>query len=194
MAKSRSPKPSEPTSYLRIIGGEHRGRKLPIPNLEGLRPTSDRMRETVFNWLQFEVPDRRVLDLFAGTGALGLEALSRGAHSCVFVEPQADAAKGIKGSLSALRLANGQVLSNRAEDLLENNEELFDLIFVDPPFALNLWQSVLERLSNVPWCPNGALIYVECPKQQAFEIPACFNIVKDKTAGNVRFRLLERQG
>lgn len=193
MTKSRSSKPSEATSFLRIIGGEHRGRKLPIPNLQGLRPTSDRIRETVFNWLQFDVRDRRVLDLFAGTGALGLEALSRGAQHCLFIEPQAAAAKTIELSLSTLKLARGRVQCSRAEQVLQTSVEPFDLVFVDPPFSLKLWQTTLEFIEQADGIGNGALIYVECPKQEAFSIPSCFDVIKDKTAGNVRFRLLEKQ-
>lgn len=193
MAKSRNPKTSSASSFLRIIGGQYRGRKLPIPNLDGLRPTSDRTRETVFNWLQFDVAERHVLDLFAGTGALGLEALSRGAQSCCFIEPQAQAAQGIQQSLLILGAKQGQVNAGTAEQLLDSNTQLFDLVFIDPPFSLDLWQPALDGLAAASWCPRGALIYVESPKHQAFDVPSCFVPIKDKTSGNVRFQLFEKQ-
>ncbi len=179
-------------STIRLIGGNHRGRKLPIPALEGLRPTSDRIRETVFNWLQFDLPGMRVLDLFSGTGALGMEALSRDAKEAVFVEPQAQAASGIKQSLITLNLTNAQVLNQTSEQFLSSPAEPFDLIFVDPPFALDLWQNTLNKLADSHWLADNGLIYVECPKHQQFDVPDCFQTEKDKTAGQVRFRLLRR--
>jgi 16S rRNA (guanine966-N2)-methyltransferase len=191
LSKSKRPKIKQPESTLRIIGGAHRGRKLPIANLEGLRPTSDRIRETVFNWLQFDMPGLRVLDLFAGTGALGLEALSRDAESAVFIEPQAPAAANIRQSLSTLNISNAQVVSATAEQYLKGTAEPFDLVFVDPPFAAGLWESTLLTLVSEGWLNAGALVYVECPANEGFELPKAFTTLKDKTGGKVRFRLLQ---
>ena len=179
-------------STLRIIGGLHRGRKLPIPGLSGLRPTADRTRETLFNWLQFDIVDMNVLDLFAGTGALGLEALSRGAQSAVFVEPQAQAAEGIARSLLILALPQGSVQRMMAQQFLASTAQRFDLIFVDPPFSADLWSATLDSLLAANILTEGGFIYLECPKSQAIDIPQPWAAVKDKTAGNVRFRLLAR--
>lgn len=164
---------------------------MPIANLEGLRPTSDRIRETVFNWLQFELPGLSVLDLFAGTGALGLEALSRDAKSAVFVEPQAQAAANLRQSLSTLKISNAEVVSTTAEQYLKGPVEPFDLVFVDPPFAAGLWDSTLKTLVDGGWLNEGALVYVECPANETFELPQAFTTLKEKTGGKVRFRLLQ---
>ena len=175
---------------MRIIGGLHRGRKLPIPGLSGLRPTADRTRETLFNWLQFDIVDMNVLDLFAGTGALGLEALSRGAQSAIFVEPQAQAAEGIARSLQTLALPQGSVQRMMAQQFLASTAQRFDLIFVDPPFSADLWSVTLESLLTANILTERGFIYLECPKNQAIDIPAPWVTVKEKTSGNVRFRLL----
>jgi 16S rRNA (guanine966-N2)-methyltransferase len=184
---------SKPTkaSSLRLIGGKHRGRKLPIPALDGLRPTSDRIRETLFNWLQFNVPGARILDLFAGTGALGLEALSRGASEAIFVEPQQVAANAIGESLHMLGQTNASVIHQSSERFLSTSPSPFDLVFIDPPFALDLWQGALNSLCQQNWLKEDALVYVECPKNQLFDIPDALSVVKDKTAGQVRYRLLK---
>lgn len=189
MPKSRSAKKT-PTSSLRIIGGAHRGRKLPIPDLDGLRPTSNRIRETLFNWLQFDLPGLTVLDLFAGTGALGLEALSRDAKHTVFVEPQSLAARGILSSLGTLGLNNAQVVTQTSEQFLKSNAQSFDLVFVDPPFAADAWTGTLRALVDGPHLAENAWVYVESPKGQVFEIPEQLETIKDKTTGKVQYRLL----
>ena len=178
-------------STLRLIGGRHRGRKLPIPVLDGLRPTADRTRETLFNWLQFELPGMHVLDLFAGTGALGLEALSREAESAVFVEPQSVAAEGIRQSLQTLNL-HAEVRVMGAEQYLEQTDAVFDLVFVDPPFSLDLWQSTLDRLAVSDRLSPGGYVYVEAPVGQALSVPDELTVVKEKTAGKVRFQLWQK--
>ncbi|WP_083779296.1 16S rRNA (guanine(966)-N(2))-methyltransferase RsmD [Reinekea blandensis] len=182
-----------PVSTLRLIGGRHRGRKLPIPALDGLRPTSDRTRETLFNWLQFELPGMHVLDLFAGTGALGLEALSRDAESAVFVEPQSVAAEGIRQSLQTLNLT-AEVRVMVAEQFLEQTDAVFDLVFVDPPFSLDLWQSTVDRLAVSDRLSSGGYIYVEAPVGQTLTVPDGLTVVKEKTAGKVRFQLWQKAG
>ena len=188
----RSAKPIA-ESTLRIIGGVHRGRKLPIPALSGLRPTGDRTRETLFNWLQSDIVDMQVLDLFAGTGALGLEALSRGAQSAIFVEPQEQAAEGIARSLQTLGLPQGSVQRMMAQQFLASCAARFDLVFIDPPFDADLWSTTLERLLEANILADQGLIYLECPRDQVINIPAPWGTVKDKIAGKVRFRLLAAQ-
>ncbi len=191
MNKLRKAPAKAATSTLRIIGGVHRGRKLPIPALDGLRPTADRIRETLFNWLQFDIPGMTVLDLFAGTGALGLEALSREAKHAVMVEPQGAAARALMQSLSTLKLENGQVKQMTAQQYLQSANESFDLVFVDPPFDLDLWQETLAMLVSDGHLHSGSYVYVESPKQANFPIPAELQTIKDKSGGKVRFRLLQ---
>jgi len=192
LAKSKKAASPKDIHTLRIVGGIHRGRKLPIPALEGLRPTSDRTRETLFNWLQFDLPGMKVLDLFAGTGALGLEALSRDAELAVMIEPQQIAAQAIKESLHTLKLTNGSVHSMSSNQFMASTDVGFDLIFVDPPFSGDLWNETLSSLAENDILNNGGYAYLECPKNEVVNIPDVFTTVKDKTAGKVRFRLLQK--
>lgn len=173
------------------MGGQHRGRKIPIADLDGLRPTSDRTRETLFNWLQFELPGMAVLDLFAGTGALGLEALSRDAERAVFVEPQPLAHQNIKQSLDLLDL-NGEVISAMANHYISICHESFDLIFVDPPFSADLWNSTLASIVSADLLKPAGYVYLECPRGETVSIPETLKTIKDKTAGKVHFRLLQK--
>lgn len=135
----------------------------------------------------------QVLDLFAGTGALGLEALSRGAQSAIFVEPQAQAAEGIARSLQTLGLPQGSVQRMMAQQFLASSTARFDLIFIDPPFDADLWSTTLERLLEADILADQGLIYLECPKDQIINIPVGWGAIKDKIAGKVRFRLLAAQ-
>ncbi|MFQ3230653.1 16S rRNA (guanine(966)-N(2))-methyltransferase RsmD [Reinekea sp.] len=192
MSKSKRAKPAETNAQLRIIGGRHRGRKLPIPSLPGLRPTPDRIRETIFNWLQFDLHDKLVVDCFAGTGALGLESLSRGAASCQFVEPATPAAKSIESSLGLLKETTGTVHKTNASAFLATMTEPADLFFVDPPFELDLWQTTLEMIAQRSLLSEYGFVYVECPKTKAIELDETWLTVKDKTAGNLRIRLLQQ--
>ena len=142
-------RPSKPASartpgVVRIIGGDWRGTRLPVADRDGLRPTADRVRETLFNWLQPMLPGARVLDLFAGTGALGLEALSRGAREAVLVERDPQLAEGLRQLVA--RLPGGdraQVVCADALAWLRTAPGGFDLAFVDPPFAGDLWAPAL---------------------------------------------------
>lgn len=187
---SRRQKHTATQPVLRIVGGRHRGRKLPVPDLPGLRPTGDRVRETLFNWLQFELPGMNVLDLFAGTGALGLEALSREANHAVFVEQQASASRAINASLNTLAMTNAEVVTMSALDYLNGPANAFDLVFLDPPFHDNLWDQTLTALVSRGWLNEQAYVYVEQPKSSSVEIPEQLSTVKDKTTGQVRYRLL----
>jgi len=157
----RSP-PSAP-GQVRIIGGKWRRTRLPVLLREGLRPTPDRTRETVFNWLQPMLPGARVLDVFAGSGALGLEALSRGAQEAVLLERDPALAQSLRET--AMRLSGGEAARIIQADALHwlaaPLHGRFDLVFLDPPFAANLWQPVLAALP--PWLAAGAWLYVETP-------------------------------
>ncbi|SEA15982.1 16S rRNA (guanine(966)-N(2))-methyltransferase RsmD [Microbulbifer marinus] len=175
-------------SQLRIIGGRWRGRKLSFAPVEGLRPTGDRLRETLFNWLQFHLPEARCLDLFAGSGALGLEALSRGAEAVDFVELNRNAAQTLKTQLDLLQAENGRVHNCSAADFLAGCQSRYDIVFVDPPFAGDLWQQTLAALAG--HLGEEALVYVETPRDTALTLPAGWQIEKEKRAGQVSMRLL----
>lgn len=179
-------------SKIRIIAGDWRSRKLPVLSEDGLRPTGDRMRETLFNWLGPRVPGARCLDTFAGTGCLGLESLSRGAKYVDFFELNTRVAKQLKDNLALLECTKASVKNTDALDGLAVNPGVaYDIIFVDPPFAGDLWQPTLERLSAGAWLNDGALIYVEAPKSTALHTPTSWHLVKQKVAGNVHATLFE---
>lgn len=185
----RSPRKSTPQtpSRLRIIGGRWRGRRLQFATVEGLRPTGDRLRETLFNWLQFQLPGARCLDLFAGSGALGLEALSRGAAEVDFVELNRSAVQILQAQLKLLGADNGRVHYTSAKDFLAHTDTRYDIVFVDPPFAGDLWQETLAALG--PRLAGNALVYVESPRDKAVPPPDGWQIAKEKQAGQVCMRL-----
>lgn len=178
---------------LRLIGGQYRGRKLPIAEVEGLRPTGDRLREVLFNWLQFELPGALVLDLFAGSGALGLEALSRGAERVWLIEKHPRAAAQLRASAADLDcpalVVEGDVLA-----WLARTEVMpVDGVFLDPPFAADLWAETLQALLQQGWLKPGAWLYVEAPVRHVLALPAELKVVKEKRAGEVMMRLLRYQ-
>lgn len=180
-------------NQLRIIGGNWRGRKLSFPDVDGLRPTGDRIRETLFNWLAPDIQRARCLDLFAGSGALGLEALSRGAAECLFLERSPIAARELEKNLDLLNATNGQLLGQDALAWLQQkNQQQFDLVFIDPPFQLDLWQPTFDLLETGGYLAENALIYVECPKGATYQTPRQWHPHKEKIAGSNIYRLFMR--
>lgn len=177
---------------LRIIGGDWRGRRLEFPSSPNLRPTGDRIRETLFNWLAAEVSGSRCLDLFAGSGALGLEALSRGARHCTFLETSSAAIEGINAHLSLLNAVDrGRVINTNA---LSWREDPFDIVFVDPPFSDNLAIDSLKHLINNQLLTDSALVYLEVASTASLkDLPPALSIIRDKQSGAVRYLLLEQQ-
>ena len=177
---------------LRIIGGDWRGRRLEFPSSPNLRPTGDRIRETLFNWLAAEVSGSRCLDLFAGSGALGLEALSRGARHCTFLETSSAAIEGINAHLSLLNAADrGRVINTNA---LSWRDDPFDIVFVDPPFSENLAIDSLRHLINNQLLTDSALVYLEVASTASLEdLPPALSIIRDKQSGAVRYLLLAQQ-
>ena len=152
---------------MRVISGSARGRRL--KELEGMetRPTTDRVKEAIFNIIQFDIEGRRVLDLFAGTGQMGIEALSRGASSAVFVEQRRDAAILVRENLKLTQLTDrGQVVCGEAISYLSAAREKFDLIFIDPPYAAKLWESALETIARFDILSNHGIIVCESPMDQ----------------------------
>jgi 16S rRNA (guanine966-N2)-methyltransferase len=180
---------------LRIIGGAWRGRRLRFPAAPAIRPTPDRVRETLFNWLAPLVPGARCLDLFAGSGALGLEALSRGASHVTFVERDRQAARAIEACLGQFdpqgRL-DWRVLAADAAAFLATVGQPFDIVFLDPPFASATLQGIAERLEGGGWLSRTARIYVECPAEHPAPVPANWTHERDKRSGQVGYHLYSR--
>ncbi|WP_111657706.1 16S rRNA (guanine(966)-N(2))-methyltransferase RsmD [Isoalcanivorax indicus] len=182
---------------VRIIGGQHRGRRLQFTDQGGdLRPSGDRLRETLFNWLQFEIRGRRVLDLFAGSGVLGAEALSRGAASAVLVEKKRERASDLTRQLQPLFGATLRVECADALTWLARGAPPapFDLAFIDPPYDLGLVPPACDALERGGWLSREALIYVETRRHDpAPAVPVNWHLEKEKLGGDVRACLYRRQ-
>jgi 16S rRNA (guanine966-N2)-methyltransferase len=178
---------------VRIIGGRWRGRRLRLCGAPGLRPTPDRVRETVFNWLQSPLPGARCLDLFAGSGALGLEALSRGAAEVVFVERNVAIARRLQDNLALLEAVSGRLERTDALIWLRRKPEFFDIIFLDPPFGRNLLEPTCMALESGGWLRSRAWIYLESEVAlKTLRLPSSWELVRDNCAGDVRYRLALR--
>jgi 16S rRNA (guanine966-N2)-methyltransferase len=178
---------------LRIIGGAWRGRKLRFPRDADIRPTPDRVRETLFNWLAARVPGARCLDLFAGSGALGLEALSRGAAQVTFVEHDTAAARELHARLAEWGAQGGEVERADALRYLEGAARPFDVVFLDPPFASPLLGAAAALLEERGWLAPGALIYVESAARGGLPpLPPRWAALKAKQAGEVGYHLFAR--
>jgi 16S rRNA (guanine966-N2)-methyltransferase len=176
---------------IRIIGGEWRGRKLHFPNVPGLRPTPDRVRETLFNWLQFEITGTRCLDLFAGSGALGLEALSRGAAEVLFVERDPEAGAAIRETLATLGSPHGGVEIREAFDFLAHAASRpFDVVFLDPPYDQHWLPRLCAALATGGWLAPGARVYLEdAAERGAPVLPAGWTLLRSRRAGDVGYHL-----
>ena len=188
--KSISPKSRHNSNSVRIIGGEWRGRKLAFPNIKGLRPTGDRMRETLFNWIAPDIHGANVIDLFAGSGALGLESLSRGASQVTFIELNSQAAQSICDNLELLSANHALVKKTSALDYLQMvPENSYDLLFLDPPFAEELHNDVLALIDKRNIMKQDAWVYIEAPATTKLAIPSNWTIHREKTSGQVRYLL-----
>jgi 16S rRNA (guanine966-N2)-methyltransferase len=182
----------KPASQVRIIGGTHRGRKLPVPDLPGLRPTGDRIRETLFNWLQEQIPGASCLDLFAGSGALGLEAASRGAGRVVMLERAASAVEQLRKNVDLLGEQGIRIEQADALEWLRGRGEPFDIVFLDPPFAEDLLEICCRQLEQNGWLKSGASIYIESDVKKGIpELPAGWRMVREKKAGQVAYYLVK---
>jgi 16S rRNA (guanine966-N2)-methyltransferase len=181
-----------PERTLRIIAGQWRGRKFRFPPLD-IRPTPDRVRETLFNWLQPHIHGAQCLDLFAGSGALGLEALSRGAAAAIFVEQQREAAAAIEQLLSEWHATGGKVFCTQAQHYLSAAEPHgFDIVFLDPPFGAGALAAAVAALEP-GWLAPHARIYVERARREALPpLPAMWRELRAGTAGEVGYHLFER--
>lgn len=186
-----------PKGRVRIIAGKWRGRSLKVLDQPGLRPTPDRVRETLFNWLATDVVGARCLDLFAGTGALGFEALSRGAKEVVFVDKFPPAIKAIHESAVTFNaLSCCEIVRESAVNYLEKIKQgpAFDIIFLDPPFATSLLSQSIDILANSNLVAPRTLLYIEAPRLLTEQdLPADWQLLKQKSAGEVAYHLVQGQ-
>jgi len=195
--KSHSSKKNATGSF-RVIGGTWGSRRLSFPSIDGLRPTTDRVKETVFNWLASNIDGARALDLFAGSGSLGFEAMSRGAARLTAIERDRSAAQAIRDNINLLDKqgnANTEVIHADAIEWLKQSlakDSTYDLVFLDPPFRQGLLDECIELLSNNPLLQKGALVYLELEQERNdLTIPAHWTLLKEKVAGQVSYRLYE---
>jgi 16S rRNA (guanine966-N2)-methyltransferase len=178
---------------VRITSGEWKNRNLEVPDIDGLRPTSERVRETLFNWLMPSIHKSVCLDLFAGSGSLGFEALSRGAKHCTFVEKSKLAFSQIKTTRTSLNAVNSEVHNCDAIDFLSSvHNHNFNLVFLDPPFSDDYLISSIESIHEYQLVSSGGYIYIEFNKNNdLFDLPDNWSVIRKKIYGNVCFILIE---
>jgi 16S rRNA (guanine966-N2)-methyltransferase len=181
-------------NQVRIIGGEWRGRKLHFPQSPAIRPTPDRVRVTVFNWLQQQLAGKRCLDLFTGSGALGFEALSRGAREVVFVDTDSDAIRHVVQMLQTLRCDRARAVQMDATTFLAQPPEPFDVVFLDPPFSERILPRLCTLLESRGWLAPGAFVYLEdAAASGELVLPDGWTLHRSKRAGEVGYHLARRQ-
>ena len=195
---TRGVKPSkQPSGAIRIISGRWRGTKLPVANVTGLRPTTDRNKETLFNWLMPFVADANCLDMFAGSGGLGFEALSRYARSVTFIELNKSALLNLQQNCQKLKVSTEQVtlLSGNALHLVAGLTQAFDLIFLDPPFHQQLIPPSLTLINQHLLLAEGGIIYIETEIQAAnYAVPAEWELLKEKQSSQLCSRMYRNTG
>jgi 16S rRNA (guanine966-N2)-methyltransferase len=201
MARRRPQRTSQKISsgnqQLRIIGGDWRGRKLSFPEVEGLRPTPDRVRETLFNWLSVYIPGGRCLDLFSGSGALGFEALSRGAAHVTMIDNSSMVIRQLRQNIQDLKTQHAELITGSATEWLETRsgdlEVQFDVVFLDPPFHQDLSAICCQLLEQNNLLTSNAMIYLETEKELTNPlVPDNWQLHREKTAGQVTYRLYKR--
>ena len=190
MARAKPHLKSSMQSQVSIIAGRWRGRKLPVANIDGLRPTGGRIRETLFNWLMNDIAGARVLDLFSGAGGLGLESLSRGASELTMIERHPLAAQQLRDNLKQLEANGANVITSDAINWLSQPASApFDIVFIDPPFSQDLWQTSFDKLAAGGYLEPGSAVYVECERSRTLAVPSNWRLHRDKSAGKVSFKL-----
>ncbi|MCG6347182.1 16S rRNA (guanine(966)-N(2))-methyltransferase RsmD [Vibrio fluvialis] len=196
MLRRRQQNPSQkraPSGQVRIISGLWRGRKLPVHDAEGLRPTTDRVKETLFNWLAQDIPHARCLDLFAGSGGLGFESASRQADKVTMLEMNPQAFAQLKTNIAALKASNIEAVNTDTLAYLKQPGQAYDVVFIDPPFRQGLLQETVQLLEQNGWLAANAMIYIESEKELPLtELPECWQLYREKLAGQVCYRLFER--
>ncbi|WP_446809664.1 16S rRNA (guanine(966)-N(2))-methyltransferase RsmD [Methylomonas sp. 2BW1-5-20] len=182
------------SNQIRIIGGEWRSRHIVFDDAPGLRPTPSRVRETLFNWLQADILHSRCLDLYAGSGALGLEAASRGARQVVQVENNPASCQKLRENIAKLAAAQVKLVQQDVSHFLNGSAQPFDLVFLDPPFGQGLIWQTCKLLDDKGWLAAYAKIYLECERNRPLDdLPADWSLLKAKTAGEVSYNLLQKQ-
>ena len=180
---------------MRVISGTRRGTNLFSPTTEDTRPTTDRVRENIFNLIRFDLPDAKVLDLFAGSGAMGIEALSQGAKSCVFVDSLKSACEIVKKNLEKTRLEGSSFVINKSfENYLSTANEVFDIIFLDPPYHNKYIDRSLDIIVSRGLASRNALFVLETDKEESVNIPSEYEVIKEKIYGRVKVTLVKRGG
>jgi len=196
MPRRRQQNPSQkqaPSGQVRIISGLWRGRKLPVHDAEGLRPTTDRVKETLFNWLAQDIPHAKCLDLFAGSGGLGFESASRQADKVTMLEMNSQAFAQLKTNIASLKASNIEAIHTDSLAFLRQSGQAYDVVFIDPPFRQGLLQESVALLEQNGWLADNAMIYIECEKELAIaDLPSNWELYREKTAGQVCYRLFER--
>ena len=185
-----------PFGQVRIIAGDWRGSKLPVESFPGLRPTSDRVRETLFSWLQSHVSGKRVLDCFAGTGALGFEAASRGAAEVVLLEKAPALANSLRETAARLKADNIKIETSDSfvwlrQPASQPTHQQFDLVFIDPPFGTDYAQQILPLIS--PWLADSAWVYVETGRSTLIEVPRSYQLYREGSTREVWYRLFQHK-
>ncbi|MEQ4674893.1 16S rRNA (guanine(966)-N(2))-methyltransferase [Providencia vermicola] len=184
---------SAPLGQIRIIGGKWRGRKLPVRDSEGLRPTTDRIKETLFNWLMPVIRDARCLDCFAGSGSLGFEALSRFAQNVTFIELDKQNSQLLTENKARLQAEDATVITNSSLTVLSQQGSPFDVVFIDPPFRKGLLTETIQLLEKNQWLADESWIYVESEAESPLtDLPANWQLHREKIAGQVAYRLFIR--
>jgi 16S rRNA (guanine966-N2)-methyltransferase len=178
----------------RIIAGQWRRRRLKFPPLPGIRPSPDRVRETLFNWLMHRIEGANCLDLFAGSGALGLEALSRGAARVVFIDREPAVVESLRSHLVSLHTTNGEVLQSDALAFLRGSATPFDFVFLDPPFSSPLLGEAVHALEHQGWLAPQASVYIEYPRATAPGLTTTWEMIREGHAGRVGFALMRYAG
>lgn len=193
--KKPTQKSTKAVNQVRIIGGQHKRRLLTFVDAQGLRPTPDRLKETLFNWLTGYLTDAKILDTCAGSGALGFEAVSRGAKTAILIEPNLAQAQMLKQNAKLLRLSDKlTIVSTDAISALNTMHDTFDIIFIDPPYALNLWQPILKNLLDNALIHTDSKIYLEADKPLHSilddDTSAKFTLIKSTKVGQAMAYLL----
>jgi 16S rRNA (guanine966-N2)-methyltransferase len=194
-SKSSVVRSSKPSGTVRIISGRFRGRKLPVLDIQGLRPTTDKNREMLFSWLMPFTTDARCLDAFAGSGGLGFEALSRYAKSCTFIELDKNAANKVADNIQLLGLSAEQakIIQGNSLDKVNNLDLPYQLIFLDPPFNQNLLPHMIERIVEKSLLDIDGVIYIECEGQGTdYSVPENWRLIKEKRSAQILARVYQR--
>lgn len=186
---------SKGANELRIIGGLWRGRKLRFADAEGLRPTGDRIRETLFNWLAPHIAGANCLDLFSGSGALGLEALSRGAAQVTFIDNNPDVIKHIRQHLDTLEATNAELIRHNSLQWLaaaaDDDRRPYDIIFLDPPFNAEILDDCIALLARHPLLHDSTLLYIESPTENSCQtLSEAWRVLRQKSTANVAYALI----